>query len=426
MTEDLAPQLVTGSARAVSTDVALRSWADSGAMWLTGRRSGPPLAGPLGVAPFMEALAERIGHLTARLGEPVRLDGPALLGERAAIAGHGRQGDVSCGGASFLLPAADGWIAVSLARDDDWAAVPAWLDLDAADAGATADMGRLTNAVGRHPSAWLVERAELLGLACSAVGERASGAAEVLDRGSAAPTSALDGVTVVDLSSLWAGPLCGHVLAAAGARVIKVESTRRPDGARLGPTAFFDLMHAQKQSVALDLGTAAGQRLLASLVDVADVVIEASRPRALAQMGIDAVTSRPRVWVSITAHGRAQPMRVGFGDDAAVAGGLVARDVDGPVFAADAAADPIAGLLAAVAVLDRLDAGGRWLVDISLAGSAALSVSLGRPSRDTVPPTGPGSWSGQVAQPRARIPVGVAPVLGAHNRAVFEAFGLTG
>lgn len=428
MTEDLAPHLLPSGVDAGGTAAALRLWAESGAMWLTGRRNGPPLGGPAGVAPFMEALAALVSRLTDRLGRPVRLDGPALLGERAAIAGHGRQGEVSCGGASFLLRATDGWIAISLARNDDRAAVPAWLDLEVANTHAEDGVAIVMQEVGRHPTRWLVERAELLGLPCSVLGERASGAVDALNRGPAAPTTALDGITVLDLSSLWAGPLCGQILAAAGAQVIKVESMRRPDGARLGPRVFFDLMHAQKQSVALDLGTRGGQQLLAALIDAADVVIEASRPRALAQMGIDAVTSGARVWVSITGHGRAQPMRVGFGDDAAVAGGLAAYDDGGPVFAADAAADPIAGLLAAAAVLDRLAAGGRWLLDVPLAGAAALAVSFGRAWDDSgnggTTPAAPGEWVAQVARPRARVPAGTAPVLGAHTDGVLRTFGL--
>lgn len=80
----------------------------------------------------------------------------------------------------------------------------------------------------------------------------------------------------------------------------------------------------------------------------------------------------PRVWVSITGHGReAAPERVGFGDDAAVAGGLVVDDGEGPCFVADAIADPLTGVAAAVAVARCLAEGGRWLVDASLAGVAA-------------------------------------------------------
>ncbi|HRE01593.1 MAG TPA: hypothetical protein PLV68_09855, partial [Ilumatobacteraceae bacterium] len=71
-----------------------------------------------------------ITRLTAAMGEAVELDWLALLGERAAIVGLGRRGDVSCGGAARMLRVSDGWLALSLARADDVAAVPAWLEVD--------------------------------------------------------------------------------------------------------------------------------------------------------------------------------------------------------------------------------------------------------------------------------------------------------
>jgi len=89
---------------------------------------------------------------------------------------------------------------------------------------------------------------------------------------------------------------------------------------------------------------------MSALVDAADIVIESSRPRALARFGLDAAAAvaAGTTWVSITAYGRAVD-RVGFGDDVAAGSGLVAVDGDGhPVFAGDAIADPLTGLTAAV------------------------------------------------------------------------------
>lgn len=347
-------------------------WAVSAVGELTGRRNGPPLVGPLGLLPTVRALARRFESLSAALGERVPVDGPDLLVERARITGHHRQGAVSVGGACRLVRAADGWVAVSLARDEDIAAVPAWLeaDLDGADV-----LG-VDAAIGRVAVANLVERAGWLGIPCGGLGEARQGVVPAHQLGTdSSPlfAGALGDLTVVDLSSLWAGPLCGRLLRAAGARVIKVESASRPDGARRGPAAFFELMNGGKESAIVDLRSAAGRDELAALVEQADVVIEASRPRALEQLGIDALAFPGRVWLSITAYGRQQPMRVGFGDDAAVGGGLVAWDDAGPVFVGDAVADPLTGLMGAVAVLDRLAAGGRWLVDLGLAQAAALA-----------------------------------------------------
>src|SRR5262249_36579837 len=132
---------------------------------------------------------------------------------------------------------------------------------------------------------------------------------------------------VIDLSSLWAGPLCSHLLHKLGADVVKIESTRRPDGARRGPALFFDLMNAGKRSVALDFSSREGRESLHALVRKADIVIEGSRPRALRQLGLDAeqvIAECVTTWVSINGYGRDEPQEnwIAFGDDAGVAAGL--------------------------------------------------------------------------------------------------------
>ena len=128
----------------------------------------------------------------------------------------------------------------------------------------------------------------------------------------------------------------------AGARVIKVESTRRPDGARTGPAAFFDLLNADKEMMSLDAGDPIDLRRLRRLLGAADLVLEASRPRVMEQWGVDpeALVAEGTSWISITGHGRSGPEsnRVAFGDDAAVAGGLVVAGAP-PRFVADAIAD---------------------------------------------------------------------------------------
>ncbi|SVE47246.1 uncharacterized protein METZ01_LOCUS500100, partial [marine metagenome] len=86
---------------------------------------------------------------------------------------------------------------------------------------------------------------------------------------------------VVEFGSLWAAPLCGGLLARAGCRVVKVESVHRPDGARRGPASFFASLNSAKEEVIVDPTTKAGLEQIRRLVDGADVVLEASRPRAL-------------------------------------------------------------------------------------------------------------------------------------------------
>ena len=179
----------------------------------------------------------------------------------------------------------------------------------------------------------------------------------------------------IDLSSLWAGPLCGHLLTRIGCRVIKVESTSRPDGARFGSPTLFERLHHGQEFLSLDFASAGDRGRLCDLILSADLVIEGSRPRALQRLGIDRdaiMARRPRlVWVSITAHGRGSD-RVGFGDDAAAAAGLLAWDRAGrPVFVGDAIADPIAGLTATSCAMEALLRGAGGCIDVSLSGAAA-------------------------------------------------------
>ncbi len=402
------------------------AWAASGAMALTGRRGSPALGPPAGLVPRLGAIGAVLCDRAARIGDTVEVDPLALLGERAAIAGYDRNGTTSCGGATRLLRARDGWLAVSLARDDDAELVPAWLERTVPVNSVDELWAAVADAARSSAVAELVERGVLLGLPIAVLPAVPPPPVTAPDPLAPLPLRArslpgpdagrrrLDGAVVVDLTSLWAGPLCGSLLAMAGATVIKVEATGRPDGARGGPQPFFDLLNAGKRSVALDLRSPAGRHCLATVIARADVVIEASRPRALAQLGIDAEEvlgeGGPQVWASITGHGRTDSdgRRVAFGDDAAVAGGLVSRDDDGPCFTADAIADPAAGLVTAAAILDALSVGGRWLLDVSMATVAAHLAGPTLPTDGAHPP----------APPQARPSPGRAPRLGEHTDAV--------
>jgi CoA-transferase family III len=393
-----------------------RRWAECGGMWLTGRPGGAHLGAPAGVIAGLDAAARALRRASAALGSTVEVDGPALLGERAALAGLGRGGTTSCGGATRLLRGLDGWLALSLPRPDDVELLPAWLGVLTAGTVPWEDVG---TAVARRAVAELTATGAELGLAVATLGERRPGGAAVTAtrlRGPAPP--ARRPLRVVDLSSLWAGPLCTHLLGAAGLEVIKVESTRRPDGARAGPPVFFDLLNAGKASFAVDFTAVDGRAALLRLLTTADVIVEASRPRALEQLGVDiatlAATGRLQVWASITAHGRsgAGRGRIGFGDDAAVAGGLIGIDDGGPTFLADAIADPATGLVAGAAILDRLRAGGRWLLDVALAGVAAR-LAVGERAGGDAP----------VAAPRARPPAGRAAACGADTARILAGLG---
>lgn len=402
-----------GELPAADVDAA-RLWSESGCQAITHRDAAVPVR----LVATVAGLSDELDRAGGRVGERFGARGLGALSERAATLMLRRSGRVSCGGGSCLLPANDRWIAVTLARAADRELLPAWLgiDPDATSVVTNTDPWPVVAPrVAERQAADLVESAAVLGLACAAVGELSPRPAVVRQRlGDASPVAAR-GLRVVDLAALWAGPLAAHVLTRLGADVVRVESTSRPDGARQTPR-WFDAMHAGQRSVALDFREESDVETLAALLAAADVVIEGSRPRALAQLGIsatDLVSRGPRVWVSITGYGRdgGNAMRVALGDDAAAAGGVVGWVDDAPIFVADAVADPVAGLAVAHAVVDATSRGGRWLVDVALARVAAAVAA--RPGDVLVSP-----WPD--AAPGRPIPPGASFVLGAHTETVLR------
>ena len=378
---------------------AARAWAECGAAAL----SGPPpggLADPPGrLVEQVRARGARISGVAGSWGASLDRGWLGLLTERAAIEGLGAGGRTSCGGASRLLRCADGWVAVALARDCDVDLVPAWLAL-AGDTEAwpgTADGDEvwelLEHRVRRLGDVALAEAAGVVGLPVGSLGERAAdphGGVVIHRFGPDGAAPAGPPRRVVDLSALWAGPLCASLLGDCGAEVVKVSSPHRPDGALAGNPEWYRRLNGNKHHVELALDTPAGRAELAALIAGADVVVESARPRALEQMGIVAAEvlaagDGPMVWVSITGHGRSSP-RVAFGDDAAVAGGLVVYDGSGPWFCADAVADPLSGIAALDAALACLASGTTAMVEVAM---SAVAASHATPSPTPTPTASP-------------------------------------
>lgn len=412
-------------------------WARSGAMALSGLPGGPPLLAPAPLATRAREVGEALRALSGSEAL-AQLDAAALLGEKAALFDLRRQGARSPSGGCRLLEAADGWLALNLSRPDDVALLPAWLgEGDASDPWAFA-----AQRVARGSVDAFVERGRLLGLPLAPASDpprQPPPWARIAARGPARARGASQPPLVMDLSALWAGPLCTHLLQLAGARVVKVESARRPDGARFGPAAFLDLLHAGKQSVALDFTLPEGRARLRSLLERADIVVESARPRALAQLGIEAEELVRRVpgltWVSITGYGRSLPGAnwVAFGDDAAVAAGLAAASgaPDGPpIFCGDAIADPLAGLHAALVALASFRGGGGHLLDVALRDVVAHLLVRGGRAREARVERAGSAWEvvqgaarQAVLPPRARAARGRARSLGADTEAVLAELG---
>ncbi|MEM9013703.1 MAG: CoA transferase [Pseudomonadota bacterium] len=368
--EKLAIELGAPSVPGLKSDHPAVAWRRAGVDAITGFPDSDPLPAPVALTSAADGALAVLKSFGSAAGLPTT--GALLLGERARLTGLTRKGRTAPGGDCHLIDCLDGAIALNLARTDDWDLLPAWLEDDGVD-----DLNSLQNALAQCSGQEIVERGRAIGL----------------------PIALADGIeptrpwrrlthfrrremterapVVIDLSSLWAGPLAGQLLVESGATVIKVESVNRPDGARRGDPDFYALMNAGKSSVALDFHNTEDRRVLGALIEKADIVIEGSRPRALRQMGLiaeDWLSASPgRIWLSITAYGRRAPEGewVGFGDDVGVAAGLsrLMRDAYGAfVFVGDAIADPLTGLHAAAAALASWRAGGGALLDISMCG----------------------------------------------------------
>jgi hypothetical protein len=360
-------------------DRPARLWAECGGPLLTGRSDDVPLQDGRQAAGFADDLGRQIRETTAQLGRPVVAD-HHLLTERSAVMGLTRNGRVSAGGSTRLISGLDGWFSLSLSRDEDRGLLRAMTHGDLDEGSSWTEIERWA---ARVPVRDVINDGTGLGLSCAELDEFTGPPTKTKLIGN--HTYDIDDLTVLDLSSLWAGPLCSRLLAGAGATVVKVESPHRPDGTRRGSPRLFDLFYGGAQFVGLDFRDDHAPALFRALLDRADVVLTSSRPRALEQLQIDPPLSLVEhgvgVWISITAFGEDQPMRVGFGDDAAVAAGLVAADQTSPLFVADAIADPLTGMFAARTVFDALLHGHQQHTTLSLAGvaKAARMVDAGDP-----------------------------------------------
>jgi hypothetical protein len=368
--------------------------AQSGLLGLLDPGDRPVVAGTPDVGAAAQGLADALSAVGARAPR----DGAVLLTERAVLTGLRFGSGRSMGGGARLVPAREGWVAIGLRRPDDYELLPALTGRPGARS-----WDDLIDWIAAQPAPAVVERAQLLGLPAArpgSLGPESAPSPWVLT-----PAGELRGdhePLVLDLSSLWAGPLAAGLLADAGYRVLKVETPGRLDGARRGNAEFFDLLNAGKGSVVLE----PDDPVLAALFERATVVLTSARPRALAQLGW--WPRAGQTWVTITGYGWSGPQSdwVGYGDEAAVAAGLIWGTAVRPQFCADAVADPLTGLAAALAVVASLRSGRAAHVDLSLAAVARF-VAATAGSIGDLP-----AWT---APPRARRPLRIAAAPGADN-----------
>ncbi|PPS78921.1 CaiB/BaiF CoA transferase family protein [Streptomyces sp. MH60] len=201
--------------------------------------------------------------------------------------------------------------------------------------------------------------------------EPAVTAAHSAPAGSAAP---LTGLRVLDLATLFAGPLAATMLGDFGAEVIKVEHPTRPDPSRgHGPSKdgvglWWKLLGRNKHAITLDLSKPAGRTTLLRLAATADVVVENFRPGTLEKwdLGWDELSAvNPRlVLTRVTGFGQFGPYarRPGFGTLAEAMSGFAAMTGEPdapPTLPPFGLADSIAALATAYAVMTALAARDR-------------------------------------------------------------------
>ncbi|CAN5702579.1 hypothetical protein BH18ACI5_BH18ACI5_21550 [soil metagenome] len=176
----------------------------------------------------------------------------------------------------------------------------------------------------------------------------------------------LDGITVVDFTRVLSGPYCTMQLADMGARVIKIEHPGKGDDTRAwgppftgGESAYFLSINRNKESLTLDLKGPSAQRVIAALLEKADVLVENFRPGTMERLSLDYKTLSARdprlVYCSISGVGQTGPRRSEAGYDAVMQaeGGLmsITGGVDGPAYRLGVAiSDIAAGMFAAQAI----------------------------------------------------------------------------
>jgi crotonobetainyl-CoA:carnitine CoA-transferase CaiB-like acyl-CoA transferase len=200
----------------------------------------------------------------------------------------------------------------------------------------------------------------------------------------------LDGIKVVELAQIMAGPTCGMLLADMGAEVIKVEKLPGGDDTRsysepsiAGESAPFMMLNRNKRGIAVNLKTPGGLEVVKRLLAEADVVTENYRKGTLEKLGLGYETLHrlnPRlVYCAVSGYGRTGPYADKGGFDLIAQGFAGIMSVTGepggpPVKAGTSIADINAGIFAALGIVAALQArhrtGRGQMVETSLMEAA--------------------------------------------------------
>lgn len=211
-------------------------------------------------------------------------------------------------------------------------------------------------------------------------------------------TKVLQGIRVLDLTHVLAGPFATYQLAVLGAEVIKIEAPDEPDQARFqgsdhdlndkGMGTAFLAQASNKKSLTLNLKSDAGRLILRQLVQTADVLVENYRPGALDAMGLGyadlAATQPGLVYCSISAFGSTGPKRELTAYDGVIQAysGMMAMTGDSdshPIKCGAPVVDYATGTTAAAAILaallDRKDHGRGQFVEVAMSDVSTILCS---------------------------------------------------
>jgi crotonobetainyl-CoA:carnitine CoA-transferase CaiB-like acyl-CoA transferase len=203
----------------------------------------------------------------------------------------------------------------------------------------------------------------------------------------------LQGVRVIELTKVWAGPYVGKLLAFLGAEVIRIESLESLDITRtfgvrdINSAPGFQAVNPQKLSVQIDMKTAEGIKLILDLLRQSDVVLENLRPGAVARLGLDyekvKIAKPDIIFVSMGMYGTQGPLayQTGYAPCFAALGGvsaLVGYPGQPPsgmnVRYADSTFGAAAAYATVVALLHRRKNGSGQFIDVSAVESMASMI----------------------------------------------------
>ncbi len=174
----------------------------------------------------------------------------------------------------------------------------------------------------------------------------------------------LNGLRVLDLTWVLAGPYATRLLTDFGAEVIKVQSKKTAKGAESNSTGYFNTWNRNKRSITLDLSYPEAREIALRLVKISDVVIENFSPRVKSNWGLDYEGLKEihpgLIMLSMSAMGQTGPWRdfVGFGPTLQALSGLTyltSFEANSPLGLGYAYSDPIAGLYAVLVLLAALE-----------------------------------------------------------------------